>query len=84
MTPQQRSLRARLAAQTRWSQEDPGPATARAREGFNRRFLDQVDPDRILPEAERNRRVESARKAYYTRLALASAKARAARAGGAS
>jgi hypothetical protein len=46
---------------------------------LDRRFLDEVDPDRVLPEAERRRRAESARKVYYQRLALASAKARARR-----
>jgi hypothetical protein len=46
------------------------------RAGLERRFLDEVDPNRQLPEAERARRVESAKRAYYQRLALASAKAR--------
>jgi hypothetical protein len=43
--------------------------------GFER----EVDPEGILPEAERLRRAAYARKAYFTRLALASAKARAAK-----
>lgn len=49
------------------------------RAGLEARFLREVDPDGTLPEAERLRRAESARKAYYQRLALASAKARRAR-----
>ena len=49
------------------------------RAGLERRFLDEVDPNRELPEAERLRRVECAKRAYYQRLALASAKARKAR-----
>jgi hypothetical protein len=40
------------------------------------RFYDQVDPDRSLPAAERERRAEHARKAYFQRLAAKSAKAR--------
>jgi hypothetical protein len=39
-------------------------------------FDDQVDPDRVLPEAERKRRAAQARKAYFAGLALESAKAR--------
>lgn len=50
-----------------------------AREAFLARFLDEVDPDRLLPEEERHRRAEHARKAYFTRLALKSARARAAK-----
>jgi len=44
------------------------------------RFIDEVDPGRVLPEADRLRRAESARKAYFASLALKSAKARRARA----
>ncbi|GAA5517761.1 hypothetical protein Lsed01_00171 [Demequina sediminis] len=44
-----------------------------------RKFEDQVDPDRSLSPDERARRAEHARKAYFARLALKSAKARAAR-----
>jgi hypothetical protein len=40
------------------------------------RFLDEVDPDRVLPEAERLRRAEHARSAYFSKLALKSAQAR--------
>jgi hypothetical protein len=40
------------------------------------RFEDQVDPHRVLPNAERQRRAEQAKKAYFTRLALKSVQAR--------
>jgi len=76
----ERSLRARLAAQSRWSRESPhGPDStpAKARAGLERRFYEGIPED--LPPAERDRRAASARKAYFTRLALASAKARRAR-----
>lgn len=76
LTPEQRSLRARLAAQTRWAGEDPQEGTRKAREAFLRGFEDKVDPDRVLPEGERRRRAASLRKAHYTRLALASSKRR--------
>lgn len=81
LTPQQRSLRARLAAHAMHAKNDPRVTTANGRAAFLDKFLDEVDPDRTLPEAERNRRAEHARKAHFTRLALLSAKARAAKAG---
>jgi hypothetical protein len=78
----ERSLLGRLAAHAKWAQTDPLEGTAAARAKFLLRFLDQVDPDRILPEAERLRRAEHARKAYMTKLALRSARARRKRAQG--
>lgn len=80
LTPEQRVLRARLAAQVRWSRSDPVAGTAAARAAFDERFEREVDPDGSLAPAERARRAKSARRAYYTRLALASARARRARA----
>jgi hypothetical protein len=59
---------------------DSREVTAPAREAFLRKFEDEVDPERVLPEAERARRAEHARKAYFTRLSLKSAKARKRRA----
>ncbi len=76
LTPSERSLRARLAAHAMHAQHDSRETSAPARAAFNARFLDEVDPDRVLPETERLRRAEHARKAHMTRLALASAKAR--------
>jgi hypothetical protein len=76
MADSDRQLRARLAAHSKWAQADPVEGTAKARAVFQLRFLDEVDPNRELPEAERLRRAEHAKKAYYTRLALLSAKAR--------
>lgn len=79
MTPEQRALRARIAAHTRWSRQDPREGTAAARAAFQDRFEREVDPRGDLPRAERLRRAESARKAYFARLALASSRARQAR-----
>jgi hypothetical protein len=75
-------MRARLAAHSRWSRQDAVAGTAPARCAFNDRFERLVDPDHELPDEERRRRAESARKAYFTRLALASSRARQARADG--
>jgi hypothetical protein len=79
LTPTQRSQRARIAALTRWSREDPAATAARGQAGLMARFVDQVDPDRVLPEAERQRRAEAARRAHMAQLAFRSAKARAGR-----
>lgn len=75
-TPSERSQQARVAAHILHSKYDSKELTQPARDKFNQRFLDEVDPDRKLPEAERQRRAEHARKAYFTALALKSAKAR--------
>lgn len=62
--------------------ENPSEHTRPAREAFNRKFEDEVDPDRKLPESERRRRAEHARKAHFARLTMLSIKARRAKAGG--
>lgn len=58
-TPQERSLAARAAAYSKWSTHDAREGTAKARAAFNQRFFDQVDPDGLLPETERQRRAEA-------------------------
>jgi hypothetical protein len=73
----ERFMVASIAANTRWANEtDRTAATSSARAAFNRRFEDEVDPDRRLSLAERARRADSARKAYFMRLALKSARSR--------
>jgi hypothetical protein len=70
-------MRARLAAHSLHARvTDPVAHTAPARRAFMDRFEREVDPDGELPIEERQRRAEHARKAYFLRLALASAKAR--------
>jgi hypothetical protein len=80
LSPEQRRLRAQTAAYERWSKEDPREGTKPARAAYMRRFVDQVDPDRILAEPERERRAQAALKAHMARMALASSRARAKRA----
>jgi hypothetical protein len=80
MTREERSLRARIGAYSLHAKYDPRVTTEPARKAFLARFEREVDPEGVLPLAERLRRAEYARKAYFARLALASAKARAARA----
>ena len=84
--PVEHSLHGRRMALLRWSREDPkapDAAPALARAGLERRFLDEVDPDRTLPEDERVRRAARARQAYYVELARKSAVARRRRKDGA-
>lgn len=76
LTPAERSLRARIAAHSLHATVDAQEHTAPARKAFLDRFEREVDPDGILPEAERRRRAGHARKAHFTRLALASSRAR--------
>jgi hypothetical protein len=76
LTPAERSLRARAAAYRLHSLYDSRQLTANARAAFEQRFARQVDPDGVLPEAERQRRAECARKAYYSALAAKSARVR--------
>lgn len=71
------SLRGRIGAAVLHSRRDSRELTVKARAAFENSFLDAVDPERRLPEKERNRRAAHARTAYFSRLALASAKARA-------
>jgi hypothetical protein len=75
-TPAQRAFRARLAAHALHSKVDPVAHTAPARQAFLDRFEREVDPDGTLPPAERSRRAEHARKAYFLKLAAKSAAAR--------
>ena len=77
LTPEQRRLRASIAAHTQWAKEaDPTARTATARKAFMERFEREADPDGVLDPAERARRAEHLRRAYFTRLALASSRAR--------
>ncbi len=83
ITPDQRSLRARIAAHASWANTpDPAARTAAARaNSLNSvtRWEREIDPDGVLPADERTRRAESARRAYMAQLAYRSARARATR-----
>lgn len=82
LSPEERTLRARIAAHALHSQRDSRDLTAKARQAFWDRFEKQVDPDGVLPPAERARRAEHARKAYFTALSFKAAQARRRRAEG--
>lgn len=74
-TPAELSLRGKLAVETSWANtENRSARTAPGRQAFESRFLEEAGGDPL--------RAEHLRKAYYLRLALASAKARRLRAEG--
>ena len=74
--PEEMARRGRIGAHVLHSRHDSSEIAARAREGLAKKYLDQVDPDRTLPEAERLRRAEHARRAHLARAARMSALAR--------
>jgi hypothetical protein len=77
MTSEQRRLRAKIAANTRWSRpmarEDAADV---ARSAFYARLERQVDPQGRLTPAELDRRVQAAARAFSARLNAAKAKKR--------
>ena len=77
LTPAERVLRARQAAHASHANDpDPVARTAPARAAWDARFERHVDPEGLLPEAERKRRAAHLRKAYMANLARRSSQAR--------
>lgn len=71
-----RSRAGRLGALVQHSRHDPLVTTAAARRAAEARFEREVDPDGVLRPDERARRATYAKRAHFTRLAMASATAR--------
>jgi hypothetical protein len=75
------ALRGRIGALRLHATHDPVETTAKSRAviaaNLNLRLLDEIDPDRTLPEAERMRRLEYARAAHFAQLAFRSHQIRA-------
>jgi hypothetical protein len=77
LTPAERSLRSKMASHLSWAQTDDRTArTAPARAGFMARFEREVDPEGVLPPAERARRAEQLMRAHMAKLSLAASKAK--------
>jgi hypothetical protein len=74
-----RSLVGRQGAHALHAKYDSRELTKAARDKFLGRFVDEVDPKRELPERERLRRADHAKKAYFTAMARKSAAIRARR-----
>ena len=72
-----KDINRQIAAEISWSRTtDRSARTRPAREAFLRRFDREVDPDGVLPAAERRRRAEHAKRAYMLRLAKRAVNAR--------
>ena len=83
ITREQRRLRAQLANDTRWSRLPAGQRTAQtqaARDAVRAKYLAQVDPDGVLPEAEREALARQAHRADMRRRSLMASRARSAQA----
>lgn len=77
MTPEERSRRAKIAANSRWAKTpDRLGAMAPARRGLVEKFEREVDPDGTLDPKVRAKLVQSALKAHYLRMAANSVKSR--------
>jgi len=81
MTPQQRHLRAKIAANVRWSKPMARADQAdAARAAIFARLERQVDPQGALPPAERSELVQAAARALSARLCSAKIRKRQRRA----
>jgi hypothetical protein len=79
LTPEQRVLRARIGAYAMHAKHDAHETTSAGRRAFLGRFEQEVDPERVLSDEDRAGRAAAARRAYFTKLALASSRARQSR-----
>lgn len=71
------STRHQIAALESWAQTtDRTARTAPAREGLQAKFEREVDPDGVMDPVTKAKAVEAHRRAYYLRLAQASAASR--------
>lgn len=87
LTPEQRSLSAKAAADARWSKTakavDRSAAVQPAVEGRIKKLMAEVDPDGVLPIGVRRQRAEQLRRSRLRAAALKSARVRAQRKGSA-
>lgn len=79
LTPERAAAIGRIGGLVTRSRHDGREHTEPARAAFLDSFAKQVDPEGVLPEAERLRRAEAARSAHFARLALLSAESRRAK-----
>lgn len=78
LTPSQRRQRAQAANATRWSRvpyPERAAQTAKARAALWAKYLAKVDPDGVMPEADRERLAREARRADLLRASLKGARA---------
>jgi hypothetical protein len=80
LTPHQRKLRSRMGAAALHAQGKTNTEAARAKSPQSLAYwAAKLDPNGELPEAERLKRAEHARREHMLRLALASSRARSVR-----
>ena len=72
LSPDERRIRAQIAAHARWAKAE----REWARDRVLQRFAKEVDPDGVLSPDERCRRAENARNAHMLRMRLAASRAR--------
>jgi hypothetical protein len=76
-TRSEQSILASIASHESWAKTpDRAARTAPARAAMMAKFDREVDPHNVLTPQERAKRAENAKRAYYQRLALKSARAR--------
>ena len=80
LTPEQRSLRARIGGFALAAKHDPKETTKLARAGFWRWLEQEYGIPEGLPPAEHQRRLEAAKRAHFSKLAMRSAQVRSRRA----
>ena len=79
LTPEQRRLRASIAAYERWGRTprtERAAAARRGQAGLLARFELEADPDGSLPPAERARQAQRLYRAHMRRVALARSRKR--------
>ena len=79
LSPTERTMQARIAANVKHATTDGRDATAAARAaspGSDEYWLDKVDPERELAIKERRKRARNAKSAHFTKLALAGHRAK--------
>lgn len=81
LDPELRRIQARSAAHALHAKYDSHDLTAPARAAFLTRFERQVDPEGVLPRAERQRRAQHALKAHMIALSYRALKRRRQRRG---
>lgn len=70
MTPEERTRRARIAANTRWGKTaDRTAATEKARRGLRAKFEREADPDGVMTPAAREAAADNLQRAHYLRMA---------------
>jgi len=83
LTPAQKSLLGRALINRRWAmipKPERTAATQAARDARWRKYLDRVDPERVLPEAEREALAAQLRRSDMQLAAMKSARSRQAKA----